>query len=85
MTTTNNFSVGQKVTFTNVRTVGRTINFRSCDGVVHEMNGNEAVVKSRSGMHTVPLADLRAKGERNALTDAVLGGLDIERDADNGM
>lgn len=36
-------------------------------------------------MHTVPLADLRAKGERNALTDAVLGGLDIERDADNGM
>lgn len=82
MTATTNFKIGQKVTFIAVRRTGKTIKFTSRDGVVDELNGDVAVVRSKNGsLHNTPLSDLRAKGERNALTDAVLAGLGIEKDA----
>ena len=69
------FAVGQKVTFIVVRQTGRTITFRSRNGRVHELKGDNAIIKSANGtLHAVLLADLRAVGERNALTDAVLSG-----------
>jgi hypothetical protein len=79
MTTTAIFTIGQKVSFTSVRQVGKTIKFSSRNGVVEELNGDVAVVKMRNGsMHTANLSDLRAEGERSALTEAVLAGLDRE-------
>ncbi|MDP3841064.1 MAG: hypothetical protein Q8Q81_00510 [Oxalobacteraceae bacterium] len=78
MSTTTAFTVGQKVTFTVVRTKGMTINFSSRNGHIHELIGENVVVKSKNGsLHAVCLADLRAIGERNALTDAVLSGLGV--------
>lgn len=76
MTTMATLTVGQKVTFTFVRSTGRTIKFSSREGRVQELKGDSAVIKSKNGsLHTVRLSDLRAVGERSALTDAVLSGV----------
>lgn len=78
MTTTTTFTVGQKVAFTVVRQTGRTIKFSSREGRVQGVNGDSATIKAKNGsLHAVHLSDLRAVGERNALTDAILSSLGV--------
>jgi hypothetical protein len=79
MTTTTTFTIGQTVSFTLMTQRGLTINFKSRSGVVHELCDEVAVVKTRNGkLHRVPVDDLRAEGQRSALTEAVLSGLGVE-------
>jgi hypothetical protein len=69
---TTQFEVGQKVTFTQVKQIGRRIKFSSREGVIQNLHPTWAAIKQKSGnLRAVDLDDLRLVGEKSALTEAV--------------
>ncbi|KIH84242.1 hypothetical protein [Pseudomonas batumici] len=72
--TTNTFKIGDDVSYVIGRSTERSVSFSVREGKIVKIDGNIAVVKSRNGRCiTQPLGKLTRKGERNALTRALLG------------
>lgn len=72
--TTNAFNVGDDVTFVAARSTGRSVSLSVREGKIAGINNGIATVKLRNGRTSMqPLNKLTRKGERNALTRALLG------------
>ncbi|MFJ3369791.1 hypothetical protein [Pseudomonas sp. NPDC086251] len=71
---TNVLKVGDDVTYVVGRSTGHSVSFSVHEGKIAVISGRVATVKSRNGSSSVqPLNKLTRKGQRNALTRALLG------------
>ena len=69
MSATKTFAVGDKVTWTHVKTNGHRMNFSTREGTIMEMNNVVATIKQRNGrLAYESLSNLTPAGEMTALT-----------------
>lgn len=72
--TTNPIKVGETVSYLTVRSSGRSVQMSTRKGKVERIEGNVAWIRARNGqLISTNLRDVTRKGERNALTRALLG------------
>lgn len=75
--TTNTFNVGDDVSYVVGRSSGYSVSFSVREGKIVKIDSDVAVIKFRNGRCCMqPLSKLTRKGERNALTRALLGSID---------
>lgn len=70
---TSDFKVGDKVSFTEMRAVARSLKFTVIEGKILTIGSAIAVVKKGEKLHEVPIKELRHDGQRNTLTEMLRG------------
>lgn len=68
---------GDKVSFVRVRKEGHGFKFSAREGIVVDFNDTWVQVRYRGRTYDVARADVRAAGEKNALTEALENAGDI--------